>query len=57
MTWVLLAVVVVLLLIIGVLVARAQRSRRLKAEFGPEYDRVVAERGDQRAAESWRCCQ
>lgn len=51
MTWVLLAVVVVLLVIIGVLVARAQRSRKLKAEFGPEYGRVVAERGDQRAAE------
>ncbi len=51
MTWVLLAVVVVLLVIIGVLVARRRRSRRLKDEFGPEYGRVVAERGDQRAAE------
>lgn len=51
MTWVLLAVVVVLLVIIGVLVARQQRSRKLKDEFGPEYRRVVAERGDQRAAE------
>ena len=51
MTWVLVAVVVVLLVIIGVLVARQQRSRRLKDEFGPEYGRVVAERGDQRAAE------
>ena len=51
MIWVLLAVVVVLLVIIGVLVARLQRSRRLKDEFGPEYGRVVAERGDQRAAE------
>jgi hypothetical protein len=48
---VLLAVVVVLLVIIGVLVARQQRSRRLKDEFGPEYGRVVAERGDQSAAE------
>ncbi len=52
MIWVLLAVVVVLLVIIGVLVARQQRSRRLKDEFGPEYGRVVAERGDQRAAEN-----
>lgn len=51
MIWVLLAVVVVLLVIIGVLVARQQRSRRLKNEFGPEYRRVVAERGDQRVAE------
>jgi hypothetical protein len=51
MTWVLVAVVVVLLVIIGVLVARQQRSQRLKDEFGPEYGRVVVERGDQRAAE------
>jgi hypothetical protein len=51
MVWVLLAIVVVLLIIIGVLVARQQRSRRLKDEFGPEYGRVVAERGDQRTAE------
>ncbi len=51
MIWVLLAVVVILLVIIGVLVARQQRSRRLKDEFGPEYRRVVAERGDQRVAE------
>lgn len=51
MIWVLLAIVVVLLVIIGVLVVRQQRSRRLKDEFGPEYGRVVAERGDQRAAE------
>ena len=51
MIWVLLAVVVVLLVIVGVLVARQQRSRRLKDEFGPEYRRVVAERGDQRAGE------
>jgi hypothetical protein len=51
MTWVLLVIVVVLLVIIGVLVARQQRSRKLKDDFGPEYGRVVAERGDQRAAE------
>ena len=51
MIWVLVAVVVVLLVIAGVLLARAQRSRKLKAEFGPEYGRVVAQQGDQRAAE------
>jgi hypothetical protein len=51
MTWVLLAVAVVLLVIIGVLIARQQQSRRLKDEFGPEYGRVVAERGDQRSEE------
>lgn len=51
MIWVLVAVVVVLLAIIGVLVTRQQRSRGLKDDFGPEYNRVVAERGDQRSAE------
>jgi hypothetical protein len=51
MTWVLLAIVIVLLVIIGVLVARQRRSQRLKDDFGPEYGRVVAERGDQRTAE------
>lgn len=51
MTWVLLAVVVVLLVIVGVLVAHQQRSRKLKGDFGPEYNRVVAQRGDQRSAE------
>jgi hypothetical protein len=51
MVWVLLAVVIVLLVIVGLLVARQQRSRNLKDEFGPEYGHVVAERGDQRAAE------
>jgi hypothetical protein len=51
MIWVLVAVIVVLLVIIGALVARQQRSRQLKENFGPEYNRVVAERGDQRSAE------
>jgi hypothetical protein len=51
MIWVVVAVVVVVLVSIGVLVARQQRSRRLRDEFGPEYGRVVAERGDQRVAE------
>jgi hypothetical protein len=51
MILVLVVVVVVLLIVIGVLLGRERRSRRLKAGFGPEYDRVVAERGDQRAAE------
>jgi hypothetical protein len=51
MIWVLLVVVVVSLAVIGWLVARERRSRKLKAGFGPEYQRVVAEKGDQRAAE------
>lgn len=51
MIWVLLAVVVILLAIIAGLVARQQRSQRLKDEFGPEYGRVVAESGNPRTAE------
>jgi len=51
MIWVLVAIVVVLLVVIGVLVARQQRSRQLRQGFGPEYDRVVADRGDQRSGE------
>jgi hypothetical protein len=51
MVWVLLAVVVVLLVIIGALIARQQRSRRLQDQFGPEYGRAVAQQGDRRAAE------
>jgi len=51
MIWVLVGVVVVLLLVIGLLLVRQQRSRQLKQDFGPEYRRAVAEHGDQRAAE------
>ncbi|MFN2421176.1 MAG: hypothetical protein ABR527_07320 [Gemmatimonadota bacterium] len=31
---------------------RRQRSKKLKQRFGPEYEHVVAEKGDRRAAES-----
>lgn len=51
MIWVLVAVVVVLLIVIGLLLTRERRTRKLKAGFGPEYDRVVEQRGDQLAAE------
>jgi hypothetical protein len=50
--WVLVAVVVVLMVVVGVLVGRERRSRQLRKGFGPEYDRVLAERGDQRTAEA-----
>ena len=49
--WVLVGIVVVLLIVVGLLFARHQRSRQLKEAFGPEYHRAVAERGDERAAE------
>ncbi len=51
MIWVLVCVVVVLLVVIAVLVVRQQQSRQLREGFGPEYERVVGERGDQRSAE------
>ena len=51
MIWVLVGVVVVLLVVVGWLVARDRRSRRLKADFGPEYEREVSRQGNQRAAE------
>lgn len=54
MVWVLIAVVVVLVLMVGGLLgllARQRRARRLREDFGPEYEREVAKRGDQRAAE------
>jgi hypothetical protein len=50
--YVLIGVIVVLLAVIGVLAYRQRQSAQLREGFGPEYDRVVEERGDQRAAET-----
>jgi len=51
-----LVLVAVIFLVIGVVVAmavmRAQRTKRLKERFGPEYERLVNEKGDQRQAEN-----
>ena len=44
------AVVVVIALVSGLLMTR--RRRRLQQHFGPEYDRLVAERGSSRAADA-----
>src|SRR3954453_7769378 len=52
MTAVLVIVIVALLVVVGLLVWRQRRSAALRDGFGPEYDRVVEERGDQRAAEA-----
>jgi hypothetical protein len=50
-----LVLVAVIFLVIGVVIAmavmRAQRTRRLKERFGPEYERAVNEMGDKRQAE------
>jgi hypothetical protein len=51
MTWVLVGVVVVLLVVVGLLLARQRQSRQLKQGFGPEYQRTVEQHGDQRSAE------
>jgi hypothetical protein len=50
--WILIIVVVVLLAVVGVLAYQRRRSAQLREGFGPEYDRVVGEHGDQRAAEA-----
>jgi hypothetical protein len=50
--WLLVIVVVVLLCAVGYLALRQRRTAQLRQGFGPEYDRVLDERGDQRAAEA-----
>jgi len=50
-TWILVGVIVVLVLLVGWFALRELRVRRLRREFGPEYDRVLAVRGDRRTAE------
>jgi hypothetical protein len=52
MIWLLVIVVVVLLCAVGYLALRQRRTAQLREGFGPEYDRVLQDRGDQRAAES-----
>lgn len=52
---VILAVVVVIAIIvvaaIGYVSSRKRRSRKLREHFGPEYERVLKQEGDQRKAE------
>ena len=52
MVWVLVIVIAVLLCAVIWLVLRQRRSAQLREGFGPEYDRVVEERGDQGSAEA-----
>jgi hypothetical protein len=45
--------IVALVVIVAIwLAARQRQSRRLRERFGPEYDRLLAERGDRARAES-----
>lgn len=48
---VVIAVVVIAVVLIAAGVVVAVRRRALRRRFGPEYDRLVTERGDRRAAE------
>jgi hypothetical protein len=53
--WVILGMVIIALIIIAALLARARRHRQsqhLRRRFGPEYERLVAERGDRAKAEA-----
>jgi hypothetical protein len=50
--WLLVGVIVVLLAVVAVLAYRQRRSTQLREGFGPEYERVVEERGDRRTAEA-----
>jgi hypothetical protein len=50
--WVVIAVVVVLVAIAVWAAWKRQRTARLHERFGPEYDRVIAERGGRREAEA-----
>jgi len=54
-TWLIALIIIVLVAVVAYLAIRfAQRRRteQLRGQFGPEYDRAVAERGDVRGAET-----
>jgi hypothetical protein len=51
-TWaVLLVVAIVLIAVVFLLAQRKNRTKTLRSKFGPEYDRLVSERGDPVRAE------
>lgn len=52
MNWLIVLLVIVALAALGALAVIQVRSTALKRRFGPEYDRIVAEEGDRRAAEA-----
>ena len=51
-TVLLVVAVVVLIVIVGWLLVERRRSAELRATFGPEYQRAIADAGSRRAAES-----
>ncbi len=52
MTWVIVAVAVVVVIAVAILALGQGRSAALKRRFGPEYYRIVDEKGGRRAAEA-----
>jgi hypothetical protein len=52
-TWIVIVAIVVIAVVAAVVAisANRKRSERLKTQFGPEYERTVAETGDEKAAE------
>ena len=49
--WIIVAVAIVIAIVAAWRITAERRSARLRRDFGPEYDRTVAEQGDQREAE------
>ena len=50
--WIVIVIVVVLIALAVAMAARRRRTMALRERFGPEYDRTVGAREDQRAAEA-----
>ena len=50
--WILIVIVVVLIAVVAAMAARRRRTEMLRERFGPEYDRAVKARDNQRAAEA-----
>jgi hypothetical protein len=50
--WIVIVVIVVLIALAVAMAARRRRTMALRERFGPEYDRAVGAREDQRAAEA-----
>src|SRR5262249_41572384 len=50
-TWVILAIAIIAIVIAALMTWKVQRSKHLRSKFGPEYDRLVHERGSSTRAE------
>src|SRR5215831_8231164 len=50
--WIVIVIVLVLIAVVAAMAARRRRTEVLRERFGPEYDRAVGARENQRAAEA-----